>query len=58
MMSSSELFRELKDIFTWTYDNNKAYEKNITQHTKLLKSGTKLATQSPSEVNPNLKTLI
>jgi hypothetical protein len=53
-----ELFREFYDIFTWTYDDLKEYDKIIIQHIIPMKEGTKLVRHKPRIINPKLKPLV
>jgi hypothetical protein len=52
------LFKEYYDVFSWTYDDLKEYDKSIFQHITSLKEGTNLFKQKVRLVNPKLKPLV
>jgi hypothetical protein len=51
------IFKEFKDIFSWTYDYLKEYDKSIFQHTIPLKEGSKPFRQKLRVINPKLNSL-
>jgi hypothetical protein len=52
------LFKEYFDVFSWTYDDLKAYDKSIFQHVIPLKEGAKPFKQKLRNINPKLKPLV
>ena len=52
------LFKEYIDVFTWSYDDLKAYDKKIFQHIIPLREGAKPVKQKIRMMNPKLKPLI
>jgi hypothetical protein len=52
------LFKEFYDVFSWTYDDLKEYDKSIFQHIIPLKEGTKSVRKKLRIVNPKLKPLV
>jgi hypothetical protein len=52
------LFKEDIDVFTWTYDDLKSYDKTIFQHIIPLREGAKLVKQKIRMMNPKLKPLV
>jgi hypothetical protein len=52
------LFKEYFDIFSWSYDDLKAYDKSIFQHIIPLKEGTKPFKKKIRMMNPKLKPLV
>ena len=49
-----ELFKQFKDVFAWSYDDLKTYDKNIIQHKIPLKDGVKSHKQKLRQINPLL----
>jgi hypothetical protein len=54
----TSLFKEYVDVFAWSYDDLKAYDKSIFQHIIPLREGTKPFKQKIRMMNPKLKPLI
>jgi hypothetical protein len=52
------LFKEFKDVFSWTYDDLKEYDKSIFQHTIPLKEGSKPFKKKLRVINPKLNPLV
>jgi hypothetical protein len=52
------LFKEYLDVFAWSYDDFKSYDKTIFQHIIPLREGTKLVKQKIRMMNPKLKPLV
>jgi hypothetical protein len=52
------LFKEYIDVFAWTYDELKAYDKTIFHHVIPLREEAKLVKQKIRMMNPKLKPLI
>jgi hypothetical protein len=52
------LFKEYIDVFTWTYDDLKAYDKTIFQHIIPFREGAKPVKQKIRMMNPKLKPLV
>jgi hypothetical protein len=52
------LFKEYIDVFAWSYDDLKAYDKTIFQHIIPLREGAKPAKQKIRIMNPKLKPLV
>jgi hypothetical protein len=52
------LFKEYIDVFSWTYDDLKAYDKTIFQHIIPLREEAKSVKQKIRMMNPKLKTLV
>jgi hypothetical protein len=52
------LIREYRDVFTWSYDDLKAYKENIIQHTIPLKEGTNPLRQKLRKMNPKILPLV
>jgi len=52
------LFKEYLDVFAWSYDDLKAYDKTIFQHIIPLTEGTKLVKKKIRMMNPKLKPLV
>ena len=52
------LFKEFKDVFTWTYEDLKTYDTKIIQHVIPLKEDAKPFLQKLRKINPSLKTLV
>jgi hypothetical protein len=52
------LFKEFYDVFSWTYDYLKDYDKYIFQHILPLKEGENLVRKKMRIVNPKLKPLV
>jgi len=53
--SCIKLFKEYKDIFSWTYEDLKNYDTNIIQHIILMKPQTKPFQQKLRKMHPSLK---
>jgi hypothetical protein len=49
-----DLIRQFKDVFTWTYDDLKAYRSDVIQHTIPLVDGAKPFRQNLRHINPKL----
>jgi hypothetical protein len=52
------LFKEYLDVFAWSYDDLKAYDKTIFQHIIPLREGEKPVKQKIRMMNPKLKPLV
>ena len=52
------LFKEHIDVFAWSYDDLKAYDKTKFQHIIPLREGEKLVKQKIRIMNPKLKPLV
>jgi hypothetical protein len=52
------LFKEYLDVFAWSYDDLKAYDKTIFQHIIRLREGENLVKQKIRTMNPKLKPLV
>jgi hypothetical protein len=52
------VFKECFDVFSWSYDDLKDYEKSIFEHIIPLKEGTKPFKQKLRIINPKLKPLV
>ena len=52
------LLKEYIDVFAWTYDDIKAYDKTIFQRIIPLREGVKPVKQKIRMMNPNLKPLV
>jgi hypothetical protein len=52
------LFKEYIDVFVWTYDNLKSYDKTIFQHVIPLREEAKPVKQNIRMMNPKLKPLV
>ena len=52
------LFKEYKDVFTWTYEYFKAYDTKIIQHIIPLKKDAKPFQQKLRNMNPSLDMLV
>ena len=52
------LFKEYIDVFSWTYDNLKAYDKMIFQHIISLREEAKPVKPKIRMLNPKLKPLV
>jgi hypothetical protein len=50
-----KLFKEYKDIFSWTYDDLKTYDTNIIQHVIPMKPQTKPFQQKLRKMHPSLE---
>jgi hypothetical protein len=50
-----KLFKEYKDIFTWTYEYLKKYDTNIIQHVIPMKAQTKTFQQKLRKIHPSLE---
>jgi hypothetical protein len=50
-----KLFKEYKDIFSWTYDDLKTYDTNIIQHVIPMKLQTKPFQQKLRKMHPSLE---
>jgi hypothetical protein len=54
----TSLFKEFHDIFSWTYDDLKEYDKSIFQHIIPLKEGSKPVKKKLRMINPKLNPLV
>ena len=52
------LFKQYKDVFSWTYEDLKTYDTNIIQHVIPIKSGVKPYQQPLRKMHPKLEPLI
>ena len=52
------LFKEYFDVFSWTYDDLKEYEKSTFRHVIPLKEGVNPFKQKLKNINPKLKPLV
>ena len=52
------LFKQYKDVFSWTYEDLKTYDTNIIQHVIPIKSGIKPYQQPLRKMHPKLEPLI
>jgi hypothetical protein len=52
------LFKEYIDVFAWTYDDLKSYDKTIFQHIIPLREETKLVKKKLRMTNPKLNPLV
>jgi ribonuclease HI len=52
------LFKEYIDVFTWTYDDLKSYDKTIFQHVIPLREGAKPVKQKIRMMNPKMKPMV
>jgi hypothetical protein len=52
------LFKEYIDVFTWTYDDLKSYDKNIFQHIIPLREEAKPVKKKIRMMNPKMKPLV
>jgi hypothetical protein len=52
------LFKEYIDVFSWTYDDLKDYDKTIFHHIIPLREETNLVKQKIRMMNPKLKPLV
>lgn len=57
MLQYTDLFKEFYDVFTWTYDDFKEYDKENFQHMILLKEGVVIVRKNPRMMNPKMKPL-
>ena len=53
-----KLFKEFKDVFTWTYDDLKTYDTKIIQHIISLKEDAKPFEQKLIKMHPSLELLL
>ena len=53
-----KLFKEYKDIFTWTYEDLKTYDTKIIQHVIRLKENANPFQQKLRKMHPSLKPLV
>ena len=53
-----KMFREFKDVFTWTYEDLKTYDIKIIQHVIPLKEDAKPFQQKHRKMHPSLKPLV
>ena len=53
-----KLFREFKDVFTWTYKDLKTYDMKIIQHIIPLKEDAKPFQQKLQKLRPSLESLV
>jgi hypothetical protein len=51
------LFKEYIDVFTWSYDDLKAYDKTIFQHIIPLREGAKPCQAEDKNNEPQIKTI-
>lgn len=49
-----DLFKQFQDVFAWSYDDLKTYDKSIIQHKIPLKDGFKPHKQKLQQINPLL----
>ena len=52
------LFKQYKDVFSWTYEDLKTYDTSIIQHVIPIKSGVKPYQQPLRKMHPKLEPLI
>jgi hypothetical protein len=52
------LFKEYIDLFTWTFDDSKSYDKTIFQDVIPLREGAKPMKKKIRMMNPKLKPLV
>ena len=52
------LFKQYKDVFSWTYEDLKTYDTNIIQHVIPIKFGVKPYQQPLRKMHPKLEPLI
>ena len=52
------LFKEYKDVFTWTYEDLKTYDMKIIQHIIPLKEDAKPFHQKLRKMHPSLESLV
>ena len=53
-----DLVREFRDVFTWSYNELKTYDKDILQHAIPLEENVKPHLQKLRKVNPKLAPLV
>ena len=53
-----KLFKEFKDVFTWTYKDLKTYDMMIIQHIIPLKEDAKPFQHKLQKMNPSLESLV
>ena len=53
-----KLFKEFKDVFTWTYKDLKTYDTKIIQQIKPLKEDAKHFQQKIWKIHPSLESLV
>ena len=53
-----KLFKEYKDVFTWTYEDLKTYDTKIIQHIIPLKEDAKPFQQKLQKMHPSLESLV
>lgn len=53
-----DLFKQFSNIFSWTYDDIKEYDKNNFYHVIPLKEGVVLVKKNPKMINLQLKLLV
>ena len=53
-----KLFKEYKDVFTWTYEDLKTYDTKIIQHVIPLKEDAKPFQQKLRKMHPSLESLV
>ena len=58
MASFIKLFKESKDVFSWTYDDLKTYNTKIIQHIIPLKQDAKPFQQKLRKMHPSLEPLV
>jgi hypothetical protein len=54
----TKLFKEFKDIFSWTYDDLKTFDPNIIQHVIPMKPHTQTFQQKLRKMHPKLEPTI
>jgi hypothetical protein len=54
----TQLFKEFQDVFAWSYNDLKEYDKSIFQHIIPLKEGAKPFKQKLRIINPKIKPLV
>jgi hypothetical protein len=54
----THLFKEFQDIFAWSYDDLKEYDKSIFHHIIPLKEGSKPFKKKLRIINPKIKPLV
>jgi hypothetical protein len=52
------LFKEYIDVFSWTYDDLKDYDKTIFQHIIPFREGANLVKKNIRMMNPKMKPLV
>jgi hypothetical protein len=54
----TQIFKYFQDVFTWSYDDLKEYDKSIFQHIIPLKEGSNPFKQKLRVINPKIKPLV